>query len=365
MCAAPATRCDRYAPRGARMAVPAVLCALLGALPVRLAAQTGAINGVVNDSAGHPISGADVAITLLDRHGVSDSAGHFQLAGLRPGRYDLQVRRLGFAPTALLVDVAAGRATEVRVALQQVPARLDTVRTIAHLTAVSGVVTDDRAQPIEGAEVQLVGARLARTTDARGRFFFGDLKSGPYALRVRRLGFRPVTRAIHVVRDQRQDHAIQMMALPYGLPEHVVSARSGFGNDEWAYRDMGTRLAFRGAMSSYVTAEDLAPHGHMLLLEALRLVPGAYIAMQDRGGIRCVLVEGRGERPPENLSALRADDIEAVEIYPAGSELSETLKYRLSSSDCGPGSAIKATRSGFAPRRSARLPGAMVIWLKP
>jgi len=63
--------------------------------------------------------------------------------------------------------------------------------------AVSGVVTDDKRNPLSGAELTLerdsssAAARSLTRSAADGSFVFDGVPSGPLYMKVRRLGFRP------------------------------------------------------------------------------------------------------------------------------------------------------------------------------
>ncbi|HEX4456323.1 MAG TPA: sigma-70 family RNA polymerase sigma factor, partial [Polyangia bacterium] len=111
---------------------------------------------------------APVAIT-------TDGRGRFALAGLAPGRHRLVARAADLATSeAVDITVEAGR-TSPEVVLRLAPA-----------ARVSGVVVDDRGQPVAGAAVSLAGAvadaELATAADAvtqaDGRFVLDAVPQG-------------------------------------------------------------------------------------------------------------------------------------------------------------------------------------------
>ncbi len=67
------------------------------ALGATQAPQTTEIAGSVKDASGRALAGARVTLTELGLEVVSDSAGHYDFASLRPGRYTLVVRKIGYA----------------------------------------------------------------------------------------------------------------------------------------------------------------------------------------------------------------------------------------------------------------------------
>jgi len=91
-----------------------VIALLAAAAP--LAAQSltsGAFAGTVTDSAGRPLSEADVLMreqtTGIARSGTTDRDGQFAFALLPAGSYDLRIERLGFQPRLVIgIRVVAG-----------------------------------------------------------------------------------------------------------------------------------------------------------------------------------------------------------------------------------------------------------------
>jgi iron complex outermembrane receptor protein len=82
------------------------------------AETTGAIRGVVADADGTPATDARIRIVELRREIRVDDEGRFVVEGLRPGRYHLEGSNPRHASAVLAVDVAAGRTTEIDVALR-------------------------------------------------------------------------------------------------------------------------------------------------------------------------------------------------------------------------------------------------------
>lgn len=68
-------------------------------------AQKGSVTGVVRDSAGNPIPEADVSIVSAHLLSRTDIAGVFAFTRLGTGQTELAVRRLGYAPRSLQIDV--------------------------------------------------------------------------------------------------------------------------------------------------------------------------------------------------------------------------------------------------------------------
>jgi len=81
----------------------AVLVAMLWSLPA--AAQRRTLNGIVRDSAGEPIPEADVSIPSAHLLTRTDNFGAFVLKRVESGQTELSVRRLGFVPRIIQLDI--------------------------------------------------------------------------------------------------------------------------------------------------------------------------------------------------------------------------------------------------------------------
>lgn len=107
-----------------------VACVVMHAA-VAGAQATSVISGRVvraGSSAGIPAAEVTLAPSAL-RLGT-ESTGAFRFDNVPAGRYTLHVRRLGFAPESLGVDVPRAELTLVIIALREVPQQLDTVPVI-------------------------------------------------------------------------------------------------------------------------------------------------------------------------------------------------------------------------------------------
>lgn len=103
-------------------------------LAVALSFATGAalqaqstITGVVLDTAGAPVAGADVTIRAGQARARTDSAGRFELAGLGADKYTVFARKLGFAPTSFDVALGKNGHANIRLVFDRLMPTLDTV----------------------------------------------------------------------------------------------------------------------------------------------------------------------------------------------------------------------------------------------
>lgn len=83
------------------------------------AAGTASISGKVIDGDGKPIDNAHVSVTDGVNSATTDSTGAFTLTGQPTGTHALVVRRLGYMPVELAVNLTPLRPNEINVQMQQ------------------------------------------------------------------------------------------------------------------------------------------------------------------------------------------------------------------------------------------------------
>src|SRR5262245_40960607 len=111
-----------------------------------LAAQQLSISGVVQDPTG-VIPGA--RITLRDPIGkssqtISDGSGAYRFEGLRPGAYELEVRREGFSPQNKSLNLAGeSRTVDISLEIASILTSIDVTDVVGRGTA-SGMEVENR-----------------------------------------------------------------------------------------------------------------------------------------------------------------------------------------------------------------------------
>ena len=88
---------------------------------------TGFVTGTVRDSLGLPVAGAEVGVSGLLVHGTTADDGVYRIAGVPTGPRVIRVRRLGFRPDSVRVQVPPGGTVTgnvtLRVLAQQIARR--------------------------------------------------------------------------------------------------------------------------------------------------------------------------------------------------------------------------------------------------
>jgi hypothetical protein len=93
---------------------------------------TGNLRGYVRNPAGAPVGEAQISARNLEnnlqRGTLTNAAGFYYLGGMRPGRYEVTVRRIGFAPQARVVTIQIGATNDVNFSVSEQAAQLTAVR---------------------------------------------------------------------------------------------------------------------------------------------------------------------------------------------------------------------------------------------
>jgi hypothetical protein len=100
--------------------------AVIGFSAIDLHAQA-QLAGFVRDSAGRPVSGAEVSIPALNKTVNADDSGRYSLDGVTAGMRLVQVRRVGFVSVTRMVRVKLPE-TATDFVLRALAVELDTVR---------------------------------------------------------------------------------------------------------------------------------------------------------------------------------------------------------------------------------------------
>jgi TonB family protein len=88
------------------------------------AVGTGGINGTIRDASGNPVVGAQITVGGTTLVAESDERGEFKLAKAAAGATSIRVRRIGYQPDTVRVDVLAGQTIPVEIVLNRVAVEL-------------------------------------------------------------------------------------------------------------------------------------------------------------------------------------------------------------------------------------------------
>ena len=284
------------------------LATLLVALPGVLNAQSVfSVRGTVTNESGRPLEQAQVTLDPqgANRQVRTDRDGRYSFIGVPPGSHTLRVTWVGFTPVTRQFELTGSDVT-VDVTLNRIT-RLDTVAVTAKRTGIYGsVISKDSLLPVPAARIEILGARKADSTSSSGTFNFPDIKAGSYIVRIKHPSF-----------DSRNVSVV--VPVNGGTEIDVVVERGRVSRDahmEMLYREMDTRLTFRGINTAFVTREEFKGREKMPLDKALAFAPEfARKSLFMRSDL-CLFVDGIA-RPGANLADFAPEDIESVEVYAA------------------------------------------------
>lgn len=293
---------------------------LLGLLLVagRVASGQGVstIRGTVTNEAARPL---EQALVSLDPQGANrqvrtDREGRFSFLGVPAGEHTVRVTWVGFAPESRQVQVTSGEVT-ADFTLRRLT-YLDTVAVTARRTGLYGtVISKDSLLPVPGVRIEIIGARKTDSTNSSGTFNFPALKAGSYVVRVK-----------HPLFESRNFPVV--VPVDGGTELDVVVDRGRVSRDqhmEMLYREMDTRLTFRGTNTAFVPREALKGREKMQLDKALLFAPEVAKKALFMASDLCLFVDGVA-RPGMNLADFATEDIESVELYGATGRTTMTFQ---------------------------------------
>jgi hypothetical protein len=334
----------------------ALACGSAVALAAAGAQDSLNLRGLVTSIAGNPIAGVEVRIDGSRFVTHSDQAGRFAFVNAPKGPQVLRFRLVGYLPSTATAHVPTVDPVEAQ--MLPLPPLLDTVRVIASVNVLAGVVVDQKDRPIPGASVEMLsGVSAATTTDSSGWFTFTAVRSGSVLVRARKLGFAAATTSIRL--EDWRGLVIHLNPLDFNLSGSKLEAASGFGNTAtYVWTETKQRLAMRGPHAIIIPREELASYDDYPLNEAIQRTPTGSAEASDlnaAGANVCVLLNGKNTVGPASLASYRAEDVEFVEMYPPGTELSGSIGRYVRNSGC---------RRVQVPGSFAVGPYYVVIWLR-
>ena len=247
-----------------------------------------------------------------------DSKGNYEVSGLEPGEYDVQVFEMrAFAPYTTTYRVTGSATFDIDI----------------RGSALQGRVVDrDTSEPIADASIRIEPAdsgsgpmayRMAALTDANGRFALESVPEGSYRIRAQKDKYGQQILDVQVTSGRNEEVELKL-AKNSGVAIRVLDARDGrVLNARITVRDAGNRSAFDGSPSPNADGDiliPLAPGTYRATITAMNYAPrlvsltspstGARVALSPGGSL---VIESRETR------TLRAKLLTAGgEEYPRG-----------------------------------------------
>lgn len=272
--------------------------------------------------------------------------GDYRVEGLGVGRWQVSVRREGFAPLIAEIELPAAGLRRDFTLVEREEA-MDPALLAAGWSGLRGTVIDSRGNAsLAGASLRLMGSDAVASTDSSGRFALPLPAGRDFVLRVGRTGFG--TRLL----------TGRVPGKGYLAVEIPLDTTDEEGSEYWIWRDLERRLRYATPRAALVTRTEVAETGAASLgsaIEASRSVGGRGLVVTTGA---CLFVDGL-PRPGATVDAIRAEDVEFVEVYPEGTDLTRTLASRWpANAVCGHGTLAGRPSD---PRRAAQF---VAVWLR-
>jgi hypothetical protein len=294
------------------------------------------VTGVVKSVGGLPIAGMEVRIEGTQHSTRTDTRGGFAFTGVSNGAQEVVTRGIGYLPARLSIRVPE-KGLGLEMTALPAPPVLDTVKVREKLHVLSGVVVDDRNQPLPGASIEVItGDRKSLTTGDDGWFTLTAVKEGVLVFRTKKEGFFMTNTTVRM--NDWRGIVVHMEPLPSKMSETAAADASGTSNNSAAaWHDTGMRLSMRGSRAVILSEDELAPFADMPLANAISMTKaGAMLSieLERMKGMICVLIDGRRPVGSTSLESWRAGEVEMVELYPPGTESSNTARRYLRNAGC-------------------------------
>lgn len=227
-------------------------------------------------------------------------------------------------------------------------------------STLTGIVLDQASgRPLSSVEVAIEALGKTTRTDSTGRYTLPDLSAGTHTVRVRLVGYKPLTFTVQLVEGETHRTNFMLDRAPVRLDSVVVVARSerlrefeddrrlGLGHT-WTGAELEAQHVQRvaEAFDRVASARVLRGHGNAAWVYNSR--PGRPARNPDlgdfiRGAQRACyanvfldgvqVYHGRDGEPLFDLNELRVDEIEGIEYYAGPAET--PARYSSLDMSCG------------------------------
>lgn len=306
--------------------------------------QLHTVRGVVRDIEGAAVPEVEIILESPKRSARTDARGRFTLDSVPEGKRRALVRRIGYLAVHPLLSVPQAPGDTLVVTLLPMPQQLPALLVEVERQGIFGVVGDTGYHALPGTLVEVLGARVADTTDERGRFGFPELKKySHYMLRVSRSGY--LARLIAVDLGNRgREYSVLLTEDSEGTFDWAGSREAAF-----ALGDLAIRLAMEPKRTR-MTREELQRFGTMALCDIpkIRSIAGSHPS---------VILRGSSWFRNADLCGWSADQIDLLEF--GANPCRESWKSIASvlGTYCG-----AERRSSLTARRSSGGGGYVVLW---
>ncbi|MEO7457963.1 MAG: carboxypeptidase-like regulatory domain-containing protein [Gemmatimonadaceae bacterium] len=252
--------------------------------------------GTVKDTLANPLEGVEVTIPRLQKRVFTKDDGTFRFDDVKPGKYSMRARKVGYAPQVRDFEVEEEGGTG-EFELMPVARALPAVVTSAARGGLSGVVADTGYNTVAGAMVSVLGKSMSTLTDSSGGFFL-PAPPGSYMVSIRKDGFAEKVASVRIPADSGR-HMRAMLG-----PWRPIPVK-----EAWNIADLASRQAWRNKQTMpFYTREEIQKLGVVWIYDLVRM------AGSDQYSNDCQVVVNGGPTYMD-LATLTVDDVESVEVY--------------------------------------------------
>src|SRR5471030_1212353 len=135
--------------------VIAALCVVFFSGAMRAGAQetpvlVPLVKGHVQSPAGLPLADAEVTVNGMRTILRTDAKGSFSIANVPQGSLTVSVRRIGYLPAVAEFEIPVENDSLI-VTLVPMRSDLDTIKVLAEMNVIAGIVVDEHFKPVPGA----------------------------------------------------------------------------------------------------------------------------------------------------------------------------------------------------------------------
>lgn len=219
------------------------------------------------------------------------------------------------------------------------------------IAVVAGRIVDGAGEPVEGAEVSVGDGAPGTRTDHSGAFRLGDVPAGPQELRVRRVGFHPVTLAVTIPAGGATDYVITLERTAQALPEVVIDLPAP------TFEKLSPFFHRKQFGQGTFFTRDQIEQAHLFRLsDVFRRAPGLRVVPTGATGYIVASSRGMISATRPCRVALYVDGVR----YGSGGDIDEIALERVAAVETYSGPATTPQEFGG----TAAVCGVVVIWLR-
>lgn len=147
------------------------------------------VRGRVLDPDGAGVPGVEIILESPRRSVLTGQDGTFVMDSVPAGRRRLMARRIGYLAVNPPIEVPQPTRDNLQIVMLPLPQQLAPIDVKVQRRGIFGVVGDTGYHALPGTLVEVLGGRIADTTDDHGRFAFPELKDAQYMVRFSREGY--------------------------------------------------------------------------------------------------------------------------------------------------------------------------------